>query len=107
MRYCVLILLFFMPLSASAQNAAAPQTSIAPQSTLIKNIEIEGFVLGDKAQFVKLFKPYHNKHLTAMDMDAILQQIKDIYEREGYLELVSITYQVNKHRLIFTVLMTS
>ncbi len=31
------------------------------------------------------------------------KEIKVIYEREGYQQLVSITYQVDKHRLVFTV----
>ena len=107
MRYYILTALLLMPLPALAQNAPASQAVLKPQAPLIRNIEIEGFVLGDKVQFVKLFKPYRNKHLTTADMDAILQQIKDIYEREGYLQLVAITYHADKHRLIFTVSMTS
>ena len=74
---------------------------------MIRNIDIDGFVLGDKSRFVKLFKPYRNKYLTTIDMDAILQKIQAIYEQDGYRLLVSITYQVSKHRLAFTVLMTS
>jgi hypothetical protein len=107
MRYCVLILLLLMPSLSWAQNTVSLQAAPLVKSPLIRSIEIEGFILGDKNQFVKLFKPYRNKHLTTVDMDTILQTIKNIYEREGYLQLVSITYQVNKHRLIFTVSMTS
>jgi len=107
MLNCLLILLLFISLPASIQNVAAGQAASKVQGTLIRNIVIEGFVLEDKNQFVKLFKPYRNKHLTAVDMDAILQKIKDIYEKEGYQQLVSITYQVVKHRLVYTALMTS
>ena len=76
-------------------------------STLIHSITMEGFLLQDKNQFVKLFKPYRNQYLSKVDMDMILQKIQDIYEQEGFQQLVSITYTVNKHRLIFTVAMTS
>jgi len=107
MRYCVLILLFFISLPITAREVAASQAVSKPQGTLIRDIVIEGFVLGDKNQFVKLFKPYRNKHLTTADMDEILQKIQVIYEREGYLELVTISYQVTKHRLVYTALMTT
>ena len=66
MRYCVLIVLLFISLPVSVQNVSASrQCCKARQGILIRNIEIEGFVLGDKDQFVKLFKPYRNKYLTA------------------------------------------
>ena len=107
MRYCVLILLLFIALPVFAQNAAAQQAVSQDKGTLIRNIVMEGFVLGDKDRFVKLFKPYRNKYLTKADMDAILLHVQIIYEREGYQQLVSITYQVIKHRLVFTALMTS
>lgn len=107
MRYCILFFLLLMPISAWAQSATDPQASVDEKAELINNITIEGFVLGDKDQFIKLFKPYRQKHLTKTDMDGILQEIQHIYEEQGYLELVSISYQVVKHRLIYTVLMTS
>jgi hemolysin activation/secretion protein len=107
MRYCVLILLLFISLPASAPNAAVGQAVSQAQGTLIRNIVMEGFVLQDKNQFVKLFKPYRNKYLTIHDMDGILQKIQDIYEKEGYQQLVSITYHVEKHRLVFTASMIS
>jgi|GEM_PF-3424733 hemolysin activation/secretion protein len=107
MRQSVLIILLFASLTLSARDGAASQAAPQQQGTLISSIVIEGFVLQDKEQFTKLFKPYRNKHLTTADMDAILDQIQVIYEREGYQQLVSITYHVNKHRLIFTALMTS
>jgi len=40
-------------------------------------------------------------------MDGILQQIQVMYEKEGYQQLVTITYHVDKHHLLFTALMTS
>ena len=107
MRFSLLILLLFISLPASAQNIAAPSASQQAQKILIQKIEIQGFVLGDKNQFVKLFKPYRNKYLSKAGMDAILQKIQGIYEQEGFQELVAITYAVNKHRLIFTVSLTS
>jgi hemolysin activation/secretion protein len=110
MRYCVLILLFFISLPLlplSAQNEPTVQATVRDKGVLIRHIDIEGFVLGDKNQFVKLFKPYRNKYLTSADMDAVLQKIQIIYEREGYQQLVSITYHVDRHRLVFTALMTS
>ena len=106
MRYCVLILLVFMFIPVSFQSAISKTVSQA-KGTLIRNITMEGFVLQDKHQFIKLFKPYRNKYLTIPDMDNILQKIQAVYEEEGYKELVSITYHVIKHRLIFTALMTS
>jgi hemolysin activation/secretion protein len=107
MRYCVLILLFFISLPALAQNAAVGQAAFQARGTLIRDIVMEGFALQDKHQFIKLFKPYRNKYLTTLDMDGILQKIQDIYEKEGYKQLVSITYRVVKHRLVFTALMIS
>jgi len=103
MRYYILILLLFMPLSASAQNVAAGQASLQVQGILIRNITMEGFVLDDKNQFVKLFKPYRNKHLLAKDIDAILQQLQEIYEQAGYQGLVSIEHQIKRNNLIFTI----
>ena len=107
MRASFLILLLFISYPVSAQNVVVPTALTAAQRTLIRNIDIDGFVLGDKSQFVKLFKPYRNKYLTGTDIDAILQKIQAIYEQEGYAQLVSIGYQVTKHRLVFTILMIS
>lgn len=108
MRHGALILLLFVTLPLSVQDfAGASQATSQEKGNLIRNIVIEGFVLQDKDQFTKLFKPYRNKYLTTADMDAILKQVQVIYEREGYQQLVSITYHVDKHRLIFTALMTS
>jgi hypothetical protein len=107
MRYFLLILLLFIPFPVSAQSVPSAQIALQDKGILIHDIEMDGFVLGNKDQFVKLFKPYRNKYLTKSDMDAILMQIQVFYEREGYQQLVSITYQVVKHRLIFTALMTS
>jgi hemolysin activation/secretion protein len=107
MRYYVLISLLFISLSVPARNVLAAPADAQLQGTLVRNISIEGFVLQDKDQFIKLFKPYRNKYLTGADMDAILRQIQVIYEREGYQQLVSITYHLDKHRLVFTALMTS
>jgi len=102
MRYCILMVLLFLSVPVSAQNAPAGQIVPNDKGTLIRNIDIDGFVLQDKDQFLRLFKPYRNKHLTASDMDGILQQIKDIYEKEGYQQLVAITYHVEKRRLVYT-----
>ena len=107
MRYGVLILFLLVSLPASSLNAAVPQVASKPQGTLIRSIVIEGFVLGDRTQFVKLFKPYRNKYLTTTDMDVILHKIQGIYEMDGYQQMVLITYKVNKHRLVFTSSMTS
>jgi hemolysin activation/secretion protein len=123
MRYCILILLLFISLPVSAQNVPAvvlkvlipdtrsdspdthsySQAASQVQKTLIQKIVIEGFVLGDKNQFVKLFKPYRNKHLSVADMDTILQELQEIYEQAGYQGLVSIEYHVIKRNLTFTV----
>ena len=105
MRYGILVLLLLISLPVVTQNAVAAQD--VPQGILIHDIAMEGFVLGDKEQFTKLFKPYRNKYVTAADMDKILQEIQIIYEQEGYQQLVSITYEVKKHRLVYTALMTS
>ena len=101
------MVLLFISLPASAGNVVTPQAQAQAHKTLIQNIAIEGFVLQDKNKFVKLFKPYRNKYLSTADMDEVLKKIKDIYEKEGYLQLVAITYHVIKHRLVFTALMTS
>ena len=107
MRYFILTLLLFTSLPVSLGNASAQQAFVPARGALISNIVIEGFALKNKNQFVKLFKPYRNKYLTSADMDEILQKIQDIYEKEGYQQLVSITYRVDKRRLVFTALMTS
>ena len=107
MRYLLLIFLFFTPVPVFAKNAAAPHAALKDKGVLIRDIKIEGFVLGDKGQFIKMFKPYRNKYLTAADLDKILEEIQIVYEREGYQQLVLITYKVIKHRVVFTASMTS
>ena len=107
MRYCVFVLLLFISWPVLAQNIPALQVISQDKGVLVRSIVIEGFVLEDKGQFVKLFKPYRNKYLTTADMDGILQKIQVIYEKEGYQQLVSITYQVTKHRLVYTASMIS
>jgi hemolysin activation/secretion protein len=102
MRY-VLMILFFISMPVVVQNAAAQEIIPATAVVLIKNISIEGFLLQDKEQFVKLFKPYRNKYLSTADMDEILQKVQKVYEQEGYQSLVSIDYHVKKHWLTFTV----
>ena len=124
MRYCLLILLFcFSPLvfavtppasqQASGQEASREQQEREfklrekvekPLVYLIRNIVIEGFVLEEqKGQFVKLFKPYRNKYLSAADIDTILQQLQEIYEQAGYQGLISIEPHIKKKCLTFTV----
>jgi len=107
MRYCILVALLFISFPALAQNDIARQSMLQDKGVLIRNIAMEGFMLENKHQFVKLFKPYRNKYLTEADMEEILKEVQVIYEREGYQQLVSITYHVIKHRLVFTVSMIS
>ena len=108
MRFIILIVLILFPINAFAQNSVVDSAATSEEKpVLIKNILMEGFVLQDKNQFVKLFKPYRNKYLKTADMDGILHKIQGIYEQEGYQQLVSISYKVEKHRLVFTALMTS
>ena len=105
MKRMTLVCLFLFPISVSfaTQNVTAPQAASKLQGPLISSIKIEGFVLGDKNQFVKLFKPYRNKHLSPADIDTILQQLQEIYEQEGYQGLVSIEYRIKGKFLTFTV----
>jgi len=103
MRYCVLILLFFISSPILAQNVETSQVSIPNKGVLVNNIVIEGFVLQDKNQFVKLFKPYRNKHISSVDIDTILQQLQEMYEQAGYQGLVSMEYRIIKKRLVFTI----
>lgn len=106
MRVAVMVLFLFISMPVLSQMVLAQEVSdTADKPVLIKAIDIEGFVLGDKERFTKLFKPFRGKYLLKQDMDGILSQVQLIYEREGYQELVSITYQVIKRRLVFTVLM--
>jgi len=107
MYYLIICIFLLMSWPASAQNVTAAQSTEQVQRTLISNITLEGFLLEDKGQFVKMFKLYRNKYLTKADMDNILQKIEDVYDQEGFQQLVSITYTVNKHRLVFSVAMTS
>jgi hemolysin activation/secretion protein len=107
MRYCLLILFLLSPFSMLTQPAAAQEMNAQEKGILIRSITMDGFVLEDKNQFIKLFKPYRGKYLKTSDMDDILQKIQNIYAKEGYQQLVTITYQVNGHRLVFTALMTS
>ncbi|MBF0504568.1 MAG: hypothetical protein HQL14_05635 [Candidatus Omnitrophica bacterium] len=107
MFYCIFALFLIFSGPASAQNLVSPQSASLAQNTLIQSISIEGFLLQDKNRFFKLFKPYRNKNLSKVEMDAILQKVQDIYDQEGYQQLVSITYSVKKHRLVFMVSLTS
>ena len=120
MKKIVLFLFCLFVFFISASYATSPASIVASPQTvpvlmpdthrysqdkgaLISNIKIEGFVLEDKNQFVKLFKPYRNKHLLAVDMDTILQKIQEVYEQAGYQGLVSIEYHVKGKSLRFTV----
>ena len=113
MRYCLLLVLLFIALPVSAQNVPASvlkpdthsysQAALKAKGTLIRNIVMKGFVLQDKNQFVKLFKPYRNKRLSVADIDEALQELQEIYEQAGYQGLVSIEYHVIKRNLTFTV----
>ena len=107
MHLILILLLLGSPLTALADSHLDMVTTVSKEGVLIHAIVLEGFVLGEQQRFNKIFKPYHNKHLTLSDMNDILKQIQMIYEREGYKELVSITYQVVKHRLVFTASMIS
>jgi hypothetical protein len=102
MRYCLLLILLFISLPVSAQNAAVLQNT-AQDKVLVSNILIGGFVLEDKSQFVKLFKPYRIKHLSVLDVNTILEQLEEIYEQAGYQGLVSIDHRLAKRTLTFTV----
>ena len=103
MRYFLLVFLFFASLPVLTQNVTAQQIDTTAQRSLVRDIRIEGFVLGGKDQFIKLFKPHRNKYLTTSDMDGILQQIQQIYDQAGYQALVSINYHLDRKRLTFTV----
>ena len=99
----VCLFLFPVAVSFSAQSTASAQSVSKAQSILISSIKMEGFVLQNKNQFVELFKPYRNKHLSSADIDTILQQLQEIYEQAGYQGLVSIVYRVKRKSLVFTV----
>jgi len=102
MRYLALMIFLFISLPASAQQASSAQAErIAP--AFISNIKIAGFVLDDKNQFIKLFKPHRNKYLSGADIDTLLQQLQEIYELAGFQGLVSIGYQIKKRTLTFDV----
>ena len=103
MRCFFLISLFLISLPAGVGNAAASQDLVQTQAPLVRKIEIKGFVLQDKGQFVKLFKPYRNKLLSADEINAMLQELAEIYEQAGYQGLVSIRYEVKNKVLTFTV----
>ena len=107
MFHWIFIALLFMSFPVSAQNVAPTQASPQVERTLIRSITLEGFQLENKDQFVTLFKLYRNKHLSKADMDMILQKVREIYEQEGFGQLVFVTYSVNKRRLIFTASLTS
>ena len=105
MRWWIVLVLTLIPL-AVPDFAFCANKAVHHEGTFISAIELDGFVLGDKGRFEKLFKAYRNKYLTQTDMDELLQKVQAIYEREGYQQLVTITYQVvKKHRLVFTALM--
>ena len=78
----IVMLLFFISLPVSAQNVTASPSTSKAQGPLISSIKMEGFVLQNKNQFVELFKPYRNKHLSSADIDTILQQLQEIYEQD-------------------------
>ncbi len=107
MRYVLCSVLVLVAGLFWAQPTPAAEADAAKKGVLVRSIEMEGFILGDKGQFTKIFKMYRNKYLTPEDTDGILAKIQKIYEREGYLKLVSITYVLKKHRLIYSVAMNS
>ena len=101
--FLICIFVFPMAISFATQSAASAQSTSKAQGPLISSIKMEGFVLQNKNQFVELFKPYRNKHLSSADIDTILQQLQEIYEQAGYQGLVSIVYRVKRKSLVFTV----
>jgi Skp family chaperone for outer membrane proteins len=107
MFYWTFILLLLLSCGVSAQNVASSTAVVQADRILIHSITMDGFMLQDKNQFTKLFKPHINKYLSKTDMDMILQKVQDIYDQGGFQQLVSITYSVKKHHLTFMVAMTS
>ncbi|MDE2222546.1 MAG: hypothetical protein KGK03_05685 [Candidatus Omnitrophica bacterium] len=104
MRFILLSFLLFTAVPVLAQETMPAQAAAAPsQRVLIRSISIQGFVLDDRAQFTRLFRPYRNKRLSTGDVDAVLQQLSKIYEEAGYHGLVGIKYHISKRNLIFTV----
>ena len=103
MCYCIIAMLLILSLPFSSIKVMAQQTAVVAGNPLVSNIRIEGFVLENKGQFVKLFRPYRNKHLAAADIDAIIQELQEIYEQAGYQGLISIEHHIVKRTLIFTI----
>ena len=103
MRNFVFLGFLLISLPAMAQNSPLPPTVAQDSVRLIRTIAIQGFVLQDKKQFADLFKPHRNKHLSAVDIDAILQRLQEMYEQAGYQGLVSIEHHENKRVLTFVV----
>lgn len=103
MSFFIIFFLVFMPLQSFAQTSLVSNTMTQGIDTLVRNVQIDGFVLQDKAQFVKLFKPYRNKRLSQKEIDIIQQSLEEIYELAGYQGLVSIDHRFKKNSLIFTV----
>jgi len=101
MRYIMMMVLLVMSMPALAQSLPVAQT--VSKGFSARNITIEGFVLGDKAQFVNLFKPYKNKYLSLSDIDTLQGQIEKIYEHAGYGGMVAIKNHFSKKSLTFTV----
>ena len=107
MRYFIFTLLFLAISPLLSQADAGPQAVSDEKPAMVKSIVLEGFKLEDKGQFVKLFKPYRNKFLTSFDISGLLEKIQAIYAEKGYQQLVTITWRLDRHRLIFTASMTS
>ncbi|MBF0512083.1 MAG: hypothetical protein HQL13_07145 [Candidatus Omnitrophica bacterium] len=84
-----------------AQNSTSSRVVFSGQR--VRNIFVEGFVLSDKARFIKLFKSYKNKYLNAGDIDILLQELAKMYQQAGYQGLVNIEYHLKKADLFFRV----
>ena len=98
-----LVLLFLVSAPILSGRSFAADHDQQAQGQFVKSITIQGFVLDDKDQFVRIFKPYRNKYLTAVDIDTILQELQERYEQAGYQGLISIEYQIQRKRLTFSV----
>ena len=86
MRYSVLILLFLYLFPFLAQNvrtACYTRSCLRIKGVLIRDIEMEGFVLGDKEPICQIFKPYRNKYLTKLIWTRSFKRSKLFMKEKG------------------------
>ena len=74
-------------------------------NVLVKRVILTGFVLTDKKIFEQIIKENKNKRLSQEQIQTIVDNVRTIYLANGYTDLVTVSYKLDKNRLVINILL--